>query len=76
MDETFSPDQVANLASHQTAGQMHPFTCPNRGDGNHRDAYGDLGALVATTRGWVCPFCDYTQHWAHDFMSAKPQISP
>ncbi len=44
---------------------LHPFTCPNRSDGNHNDWGPDLGALVATTDGWVCMYCDYTQDWAH-----------
>lgn len=68
---TFTPDVVANLAHNQMVGTLHPFTCANRGDGNHREAYGDLGALVATVRGWICPFCDYTQDWAHGFMAAE-----
>lgn len=59
----FTPDQVERLAEWQQDGGVHPFTCPNRGDGNHRDIYGDLGALVPTIRGWICPFCDYTQSW-------------
>ena len=73
----FTPDEVANLAKYQTGETkfggfpMHPFTCPNRGDGDHRYAFGDLGALVPTVRGWVCPFCDYTQDWAHGFMKAE-----
>lgn len=76
-DKVFTPDQVEALARHQTNEgrsifeQMHPFTCGNRGDGNHRNIYGDLGALVPTVRGWICPFCDYTQDWAHGFMMAK-----
>lgn len=64
----FTPDEVEVLAHNQTAHVIHPFTCPNRGDGNHREAYGDKGALVATVRGWICPFCDYTQDWAHESM--------
>jgi hypothetical protein len=67
-NDTFTPDQVANIAMYQTQGQFHPFTCPNRGDGNHRHAYGDTGALIPTVRGFICPFCDYTQHWAHAHM--------
>jgi hypothetical protein len=74
----FTPDEVANLARYQTGEgrgpfeRMHPFTCSNRGDGAHRDIYGDLGALVPTVRGWICPFCDYTQKWAHGFMASNP----
>jgi hypothetical protein len=67
---TFSPDEVVRLNAYQTSRRFHPFTCPNRGDGAHRHFNGNLGALVATTRGWICPFCDYTQDWAHDFMKA------
>ncbi|EPX83918.1 DNA translocase FtsK [Salipiger mucosus] len=61
----FHPDAVVTLAESQTAGQFHPYTCANRNDGNHRHMLGDLGALVPTVRGWICPFCDYTQDWAH-----------
>lgn len=69
-----NPNEVVHLAQHQMGdhknpfARMHPFTCVNRGDGNHRDIYGDLGALIPTVRGWICPFCDYTQNWAHEFM--------
>lgn len=66
----FTPDEVVALANNQTARRFHPFTCANRGDGNHRDVFGDLGALVPTVRGWICPFCDYRQDWAHGFMKA------
>lgn len=57
----WTPDEVFIMANNQTRGAIHPYTCANRGDGNHRDVYGDLGALVPTVRGWVCPFCDYAQ---------------
>lgn len=67
----FSPDEVLALDRHQRgegAVRLHPFTCPNRSDGNHRENSVDLGALVPTVHGWVCPYCDYTQDWAHGFM--------
>ena len=70
MSGVFTPDEVEALAKSQTARQFHPFTCANRGDGNHRFAYGDKGALIPTVRGWICPFCDYTQDWAHGLMKA------
>lgn len=73
MSNVFTCDEVENLASHQTRSQYHPFTCPNRSDGSHRYAYGDKGALVATVRGWICPFCDFTQDWAHGFMKSPPR---
>lgn len=72
VEEVFGPDDVVALAKHQTERRFHPFTCANRGDGHHRDIFGDLGALVPTVRGWICPFCDYTQSWAHGFMKAAP----
>lgn len=71
-ESVFTADEVANLAHYQVAGGFHPFTCANRGDGNHREAYGDKGALIPTVRGWICPFCDYTQKWAHNFMKEPP----
>ncbi len=37
--------------------RMHPFTCPNRGDGNHFDNGSDLGALIPTIHGWICQSC-------------------
>lgn len=45
--------------------RVHPYTCPNRNDGRHLDNGVDLGCLVATENGWVCPHCDYRQDWAH-----------
>lgn len=49
---------VARLNAFQKRGGMHPFTCGN----DTRDI------LVATTEGWVCRNCDYTQDWALAFM--------
>lgn len=78
--DVFSTDDVVALANWQMPMpdpadpfkfRGHPFTCANRGDGNHRNVFGDLGALVPTVRGWICPFCDYTQAWAHGFMKAE-----
>lgn len=76
MTVIFSPDEVIAMEQYQRGegkwseplAQMHPFTCPNRGDGNHRENSVDLGALVPTVRGWICQYCDYTQEWAHEFM--------
>ena len=65
-------DQILALNQFQTLGRFHPFTCPNRGDGEHRMFNGDEGALVATRRGWICPWCDYTQDWAHAMMASLP----
>lgn len=73
----WTAQQVAALNASQE-GYGHPFTCGGeRGDEAHR-AYadehgGDLGQLVATPRGWVCPVCDYRQTWAHphQFMGGR-----
>ncbi|KWU19048.1 hypothetical protein [Burkholderia cenocepacia] len=51
---------------------MHPFTCANRHDGQHGREGGDLGVLIATEDGWVCPHCAYTQNWAHPQMTEEP----
>lgn len=72
----FSPEQVKTLWQHQFGPWRHPFdntsnlptrghpyTCDNRSD--HPVVAGDRGVLVPTVRGWICPFCDYTQDWAH-----------
>jgi hypothetical protein len=79
--QVFTPEQVRSLWMYQFGPwrdpwapekdpdrplPMHPFTCPNRG--GHPEVAGDKGILVPTVRGWICPFCDYTQDWAHDFM--------
>jgi hypothetical protein len=57
----WTPEQVAKLNEWQGCGWVHEFTCPNA----HPDAHQEL---VATVDGWICPSCDYTQDWAHDFM--------
>lgn len=58
--------QALNLlqTAAQPGGPTHPYTCESRGDGRHGREGGDLGVLIATTDGWVCPHCDYTQDWA------------
>jgi hypothetical protein len=69
ISEPFTPDQVAALDRYQHTGEFHPFTCPNRNDGKHRQNLIDLGGLVPTTRGWICQYCDYVQAWAHAWMA-------
>lgn len=61
----WTKEQADRLNEFQACGHVHEFTCPNRGDGKHGDGN---GALVATEAGWICPHCDYTQLWAHEFM--------
>lgn len=73
----WTEEQVACLNAYQAHGRYHPFTCPNRSEEGHQERHGDLGVLVATTDGWVCPDCDYTQDWAHDSMvTYKPVDHP
>jgi hypothetical protein len=50
--------QIDALERFQHQKGVHPFTCPEHSDKE----------LVATHRGWICRYCDYTQHWANDFM--------
>lgn len=69
VDAPFTPVQVFRLRIWQETPWVHPFTCANRGDGKHRT---DTGVLVPTGDGWICPDCDYTQNWAHDFMADRP----
>lgn len=61
-------DQIKQLNLLQNEGRWHAFTCPRRGDNQHRKFNGDMGALVATVRGWECPWCDYKQSWAYAYM--------
>lgn len=49
----------------QRSDRVHPFTCPNNHEGD-RD-------LIAVRAGWICTHCDYTQNWAHDFMTKHPE---
>ncbi len=69
----WTPQQIDGLNHWQRAGYVHEFTCPNRQRDNHGDA---PLPLVATVNGWVCPYCDYTQRWAHDFMANGPPPNP
>lgn len=71
----FTPEEVSNLNEYQQAGVMHPFTCGsgNRTDEHHLDGE---GMLVATEDGWICPYCPYTQSWAHEFMKTGSWKKP
>jgi hypothetical protein len=63
----FTDKQVEALNSFQLRPDVHPFTC-----GNDQHQSGGAVRLVATNNGWVCSDeqCDYTQDWAHSFMTA------
>lgn len=71
MKAPFTPEQVKQLNEYQKDDRFHPYTCGgNRGDQAHKvyaEKRGeDLGQLVATEEGWICPVCDYKQDWAHE----------
>lgn len=69
----FTPEQVRYLNDWQANKDVHPFTCGSEGR-TDLSIHGDgEGVLVATVRGWICPYCDYTQDWAHGFM-AQPYL--
>lgn len=56
----FTPEQVDMLNRYQADDTVHGYTCEHwHGDPASRRL------LVATTRGWICRYCDYTQNWAH-----------
>jgi len=63
----WTPEQVESANAYQTSGVFHEFTCGTK----EKQASGSSGAQIATSNGWVCPSCDYTQDWAHDFMLDK-----
>jgi hypothetical protein len=64
----FTPAEVEALNTFQLADYMHPFECPNDHTSGDRFAEQRDRRLQATTRGWICPHCNYTQDWAHGFM--------
>jgi hypothetical protein len=65
----FSPGEVAALNRWQRIGWVHPYTCPNRDDGQHASD----AVLMATVRGWICPYCSHTQDWAAEYMVTYPE---
>jgi hypothetical protein len=70
IEKPWTQEQADALNHFQQFGRMHPFTCGsgNRIDAAHLDRE---GVLFATPNGWICPYCDYRQNWAHDFMFHK-----
>lgn len=60
--KTYAPwdeTEVALLNQYQKDERFHPFTCGT--NSKHP-------VLVATSDGWICEACGYTQNWAHTFM--------
>lgn len=67
----FTEEQVRSLNAYQFHGTGHPFTCANE-NCRGRIHYGPVTSsicLVATTDGWVCGACGYTQDWAWGWMA-------
>jgi hypothetical protein len=63
MDVLVTPwtqEEVDKLNAYQKSNLFHPYTCPV----NHKGGE-ESRTLVATTKGWRCPTCKYTQMWAH-----------
>lgn len=70
----FTLEQVEAITTYQKEHWMHPFTCPNRHDHPYEEEYKDKGVLRVRTTGFYCLYCDYTQDWAHHFMTQpKPE---
>lgn len=63
-DPIWSPEHVMKLMNHQGDDSIHPYTCANRHTPEHLDD--NNGILVPTVRGWICPFCNYTQATPED----------
>lgn len=69
----WTPEEVQALNRFQSAGRMHPFTCPEHTPGSPM--------LVADEDGWRCsdPYneeCTYRQDWAHQFMTSAELVRP
>lgn len=63
----WTPEQVKMLEKRQRDPRSHPYTCGHRDDGKHFSSLGlDLGALVPTIYGWICPSCEYRHNRAHE----------
>lgn len=54
----WTDDQLESLYGFQRDGRWHEFTCPRCGS-----------TLIPRTNGWICWRDDYTQDWAHEFMT-------
>mgnify|MGYP001241801252 CR=1 FL=1 len=67
----FTEAQVTRLNEWQKNKKVHPFTCGQCRDADPEFPLRDQHELVATEDGWICPTCDYTQDWAHDFMAKE-----
>lgn len=73
-----SPEFIQALNEHQCqVGETlpgHPYTCGWLDAPEHELIGGDLGVLVATESGWLCPFCGYEQDY--DFFEERVTSQP
>jgi hypothetical protein len=69
---SWTPEQIEQLNRIQR-GEVdgHPHTCPNRSITPHHHNGRDIGCLLATKDGWLCPDCGYTEGRLHD-LSSEP----
>jgi hypothetical protein len=54
----WTDEQIDALERFQQTPGVHPYTCPQH----------STRELVATRRGWICRYCEYTQDWANDLL--------
>lgn len=64
----FSVSQIHALQRYQTLNHVHPFTCIN----SRRLDHGWL-PMFASRLGFICPYCEHRQNWAHSFMADMAQ---
>ena len=66
MNASWPPKQIEQLNRIQRGevdGHLH--ICPNRFITPHHDNGRDIGCLLATKDGWLCPDCGYTERPFH-----------
>lgn len=70
----WSQELCQRLNAHQQDPSVHPYTCATSNCGEIVDCLDWQGkphevffrsVLTATTNGWRCDRCNYTQNWCH-----------
>ena len=67
----FTVEQVEMLNDWQISFNVHPYTCPNRGESLHGENERDQGVLNVSQDGLKCQDCGYLQLWAFDYKIPK-----
>lgn len=70
IEAPFTKEQIHALIVYQASAAFHPYTCPNRGDGEHLMEQHE-GMLYPTRNGLICAFCGYLQTWAFHIPSEQ-----